>query len=129
MKEYIFQIDNVQEGNMIQVFNAPTGLEVKNILAIINKTTGKPVHSPIANAIASVSYGQVTTDRMFIALKPGHPAIAGNLLIKAYTNEDADIDDKVEYIYECISREHVVDDDELREYLGIPVELDESESE
>lgn len=89
MKEYIFQIDNVAEGDMIQVFNAPTGLEAKNILAIINKTTGKPVHSPIANAIASVSYGQVTTDRMFIPLKPGHPSIAGDLLIKAYSDDAA----------------------------------------
>lgn len=127
MKEFIFQISNNPAGNDIVVANAPTGLVVKNILAIINKTTGKPVHSPIAQVIDAVTYSGTT---MTITLDSNAPSIEGNLLIKAYTDEDAgSIDDKVEYIYECISREHVVDDDELREYLGIPVELDESESE
>lgn len=85
MKEYIFQIDNVSAGNNIVVANAPTGLVAKNILAVINKTTGKPVHSPIAQVIDAVTYSGTT---MTITLDSNAPSIEGNLLIKAYTDEE-----------------------------------------
>lgn len=86
MKEYIFQINNNPAGNDIVVDNAPAGLLVKNILAIINKTTGKPVHSPIAQVIDSVTYSGTT---MTITLDSNAPSIEGNLLIKAYSDEAA----------------------------------------
>ena len=85
MKEYIFQINNNPAGNDIVVANAPTGLVVKNILAIINKTTGKPVHSPIAEVIDAVTYSGTT---MTITLDSNAPSIEGNLLIKVYTDDD-----------------------------------------
>lgn len=90
MKEFIFQINNNPAGNDIVVANAPTGLVVKNILAIINKTTGKPVHSPIAEVIDAVTYSGTT---MTIALNNGHVSIAGDLLIKAYTDEEGGSDE------------------------------------
>lgn len=85
MKEFIFQINNNPTGNDIVVANAPTGLVAKNILAIINKTTGKPVHSPIAQVIDAVTYSGTT---MTITLDSNAPSIEGNLLIKAYTDEE-----------------------------------------
>lgn len=87
MKEYIFQIDNVAAGNDIVVSNAPTGLTANNILAIINKTTGKPIHSPIAQVIDAVSYIGST---MTIKLSSDVTALAANdkVLIKCYTNND-----------------------------------------
>lgn len=90
MTEYIFQIDNVTAGDTITISNAPTGLAVKNFLAIINKTTGKPVHSPIAECISSVSYSGTT---LTINLNAGHPTIAGNLLIKAYADTAGSYDE------------------------------------
>lgn len=85
MKEYIFQLDNVAAGNDIVVANAPAGLTVKNILAIINKTTGNPVHSPIAEVIDAVTYSGTA---MTITLDSNAPSVEGNLLIKAYTDEE-----------------------------------------
>ena len=92
MTEYIFQIDNVTAGDSITISNAPTGLAVKNFLAIINKTTGKPVHSPIAECISSVSYSGTT---LTLTLSSGHPTIAGNLLIKAYADTAGSYDQLV----------------------------------
>ena len=92
MTEYIFQIDNVTAGDTITISNAPTGLAVKNFLAIINKTTGKPVHSPIAECISSVSYSGTT---LTLTLSSGHPTIAGNLLIKAYADTAGSYDQLV----------------------------------
>lgn len=86
MKEYIFQLDNVAADNDIVVANAPAGLTVKNILAIINKTTGNPVHSPIALVVDSVTYNGTT---MTITLDSNAPSIEGDLLIKAYSDEDS----------------------------------------
>lgn len=85
MKEYIFQINNNPAGNDIVVTDAPTGLVPKNILAIINKTTGKPVHSPIAEVVAGVTYSGTT---MTITLNSDAPSIEGDLLIKAYSDVD-----------------------------------------
>lgn len=85
MKEYIFQLDNVAAGNDIVVANAPAGLTVKNILAVINKTTGTPVHSPIAQVIDSVTYNGTT---MTITLDSNAPSIEGDLLIKCYKDGD-----------------------------------------
>lgn len=93
MKEYIFQIDNVSAGNDIVVANAPTGLVAKNILAIINKTTGKPVHSPIAEVVDAVTYSGTT---MTITLDSNAPSIEGDLLIKTYQDEEGGGGDEIE---------------------------------
>ena len=86
MKEYIFQPTIAQDGNAITISNAPAGLAKKNVLAIINKSTKGIVHSPLVDGVSSVSYSGTT---MSINLKNGHVAIAGNLLIKCYTDDAA----------------------------------------
>ena len=84
MKEYIFQPTIAQDANVITIADAPTGLTKKNILAIINKTTKGIVHSPLVDGVATVSYAGT---ELAIILNAGHESIAGNLLIKAYTDD------------------------------------------
>lgn len=86
MKEYIFQPTIAQDAGVITIADAPTGLTKKNILAIINKTTKGIVHSPLVDGVATVSYAGT---ELAIILNAGHESIAGNLLIKAYTDEEA----------------------------------------
>ena len=86
MKEYIFQPTIAQDANVITIADAPTGLTKKNILAIINKTTKGIVHSPLVDGVATVSYAGT---ELAIILNAGHESIAGNLLIKAYTDDAA----------------------------------------
>ena len=85
MKEYIFQPTIAQDGNAIVITDAPTGLIKKNILAIINKSTKGIIHSPLLDGIASLTYSGTT---LTINLNAGHPSIEGNLLIKAYIDEE-----------------------------------------
>ena len=92
MKEYIFQLDSVSEGNVIQIASAPAGLTKKNVLAIINKSTKGIVHSPLVDGVTSVTYSGTT---MSINLKNGHVGIAGNLLIKCYKDEDGGYDQMI----------------------------------
>ena len=86
MKEYIFQPTIAQDANVITIADAPTGLTKKNILAIINKTTKGIVHSPLVDGVATVSYAGT---ELAIILNAGNESIAGNLLIKAYTDDAA----------------------------------------
>lgn len=83
MKEYIFQQNIEQDSNVIQILDAPIGLTKKNILAIINKTTKTIVHSPLIDSVNATSYAETT---FAIILKAEHPSIAGDLLIKAYSD-------------------------------------------
>lgn len=85
MKEYIFQPTIAQDGNAIVIADAPTGLIKNNILAIINKLTKGIIHSPLVDGIANLAYSGTT---LTINLNAGHPSIEGNLLIKAYTDEE-----------------------------------------
>ena len=85
MKEYIFQPTIAQDAGVITIADAPTGLTKKNILAIINKTTKGIVHSPLVNGVATVNYAGT---ELAIILYAGHESIAGDLLIKAYTEEE-----------------------------------------
>ena len=86
MKEYIFQPTIAQDAGVITIADAPTGLTKKNILAIINKTTKGIVHSPLVDGVASLAYSGTT---LTINLNAGHESIAGNLLIKAYSDDAA----------------------------------------
>lgn len=86
MKEYIFQPTIAQDAGVITIADAPTGLTKKNILAIINKTTKGIVHSPLVNGVATVNYAG---NELAIILHDGHESIAGDLLIKAYTDDAA----------------------------------------
>ena len=104
MKEYIFQPTIAQDAGVITIADAPTGLTKKNILAIINKTTKVIVHSPLVDGIASLAYNGMT---LTINLNTEHPSIQGNLLIKAYMDE--------EYMY----------DKALAQFFGLPQALPE----
>lgn len=85
MKEYIFQPTIAQDCNAIVIDDAPTGLIKNNILAIINKSTKGIIHSPLVDGIANLAYSGTT---LTINLNTGHPSIKGNLLIKAYMDEE-----------------------------------------
>lgn len=86
MKEYIFQPTIAQDGNAIVIADAQTGLIKNNILAIINKSTKGIIHSPLVDGIANLAYSGTT---LIINLNAGHPSIEGNLLIKAYSDEES----------------------------------------
>lgn len=85
MKEYIFQPTIAQDAGVITIADAPTGLTKKNILAIINKTTKGIVHSPLVNGVATVNYSGT---ELAIILYAEHESIEGDLLIKAYSDEE-----------------------------------------
>lgn len=85
MKEYIFQPTIAQDGASITINNAPTGLTKQNILAIINKSTKGIIHSPLLDGIANLAYSGTT---LTINLNAGHLSIEGNMLIKAYQDEE-----------------------------------------
>ena len=95
MKEYIFQPTIAQDAGVITIADAPTGLTKKNILAIINKTTKGIVHSPLVDGVATVSYAGT---ELAIILNAGHESIQGNLLIKAYTDEEGSSGDAAEQV-------------------------------
>ena len=84
MKEYIFNIDNNQERTIV-IPNAPTGLTMQNILAILNESTKKVLHSPFALNIYGLTYGGTN---LIITMKEGAPSAVGSLLVKLYTDED-----------------------------------------
>lgn len=125
MKEYIFQPTIEQDGNAITISDAQTGLTKQNILAIINKSTKGIVHSPLVDGISTVLYSGTT---MTIALKKGHESIAGNLLIKAYTDEEGSSGDAAEQVKDFF---HIVKDGDTvkvitedgGEEVVVPVEL------
>ena len=84
MKEYIFNIDNQQAGTIV-IPNAPTGLTMQNILAILNESTKKVLHSPFALNVYGLTYGGTN---LILTMKVGAPSAVGSLMVKLYTDVD-----------------------------------------
>ena len=84
MKEYIFNIDNNQERTIV-IPNAPTGLTRQNILAILNESTKKVLHSPFALNVYGLTYGGTN---LILTMKVGAPSAVGSLMVKLYTDVD-----------------------------------------
>ena len=84
MKEYIFNIDNQQAGTIV-IPNAPTGLTKQNILAILNESTKKVLHSPFALNVYGMTYGGTN---LIITMSENAPSAVGSLLVKLYTDVD-----------------------------------------
>ena len=84
MKEYIFNIDNQQAGTIV-IPGAPTGLTQQNILAILNESTKKVLHSPFAQNVYSMTYGGTN---LIITMSEGAPSAVGSLMVKLYTDVD-----------------------------------------
>ena len=84
MKEYIFNIDNQQAGTIV-IPNAPTGLTRQNILAILNESTKKVLHSPFALNVYGLTYGGTN---LIITMKVDAPSAVGSLMVKLYTDVD-----------------------------------------
>ena len=83
MKEYIFNINN-QNASTIVIPNAPTGLTMQNILAILNESTKKVLHSPFAQNVYGMTYG----DTNLIITMRNAPSAVGSLMVKLYTDVD-----------------------------------------
>ena len=84
MKEYIFNIDNQQDRTIV-IPNAPTGLTQQNILAILNESTKKVLHSPFALNVYGLTYGGTN---LIITMKVDAPSAVGSLMVKLYTDVD-----------------------------------------
>ena len=84
MKEYIFNINN-QNASTIVIPNAPTGLTMQNILAILNESTKKVLHSPFAQNVYGMTYGDTN---LIITMRVDSPSAVGSLMIKLYTDVD-----------------------------------------
>lgn len=84
MKEYIFNIDNQQDRTIV-IPNAPTGLTRQNILAILNESTKRVLHSPFAQNVYGWTYGGTN---LIITMSENAPSAVGSLMVKLYTDVD-----------------------------------------
>ena len=88
MKEYLFPIVQETAGRTI-VIDVPETMTVDNILAIINKTKGKPVIGPLN--MGDITDFDFDDGTMTITISNNLPALAAGdkLLVKCFTTTES----------------------------------------
>ena len=89
MKEYLFPIVQETAGRTIVVDDVPETMTVDNILAIINKTQGKPVIGPLN--MGDITDFDFDDGTMTITISNNLPALAAGdkLLVKCFTTTES----------------------------------------
>lgn len=88
MKEYLFPIVQETAGRTIVIDDVPETMTVDNILAIINKTQGKPVIGPLN--MGDITDFDFDDGTITITFSNNLPALAAGdkLLVKCFTETD-----------------------------------------
>lgn len=94
MKEYLFPIVQETAGRTIVIDDVPETMTVDNILAIINKTQGKPVIGPLN--MGDITDFDFDDGTMTITISNNLPALAvgDKLLVKCFTTTESGGEDQ-----------------------------------
>lgn len=89
MKEYLFPIVQETAGRTIVIDDVPETMTVDNILAIINKTQGKPVIGPLN--MGDITDFDFDDGTITITISNNLPALAvgDKLLVKCFTTTES----------------------------------------
>lgn len=89
MKEYLFPIVQETAGRTIVIDDVPETMTIDNILAIINKTQGKPVIGPLN--MGDITDFDFDDGTMTITISNSLPALAvgDKLLVKCFTTTES----------------------------------------